>query len=249
MRSRTRRLAVPIVVACGVMGGAGPAYADGGLSVTPAVLEHRAQLGSVGSYTLNNTTKETLRVTVTVRPWKQQLDGKVISDPKANLSRYVRATKKTITLAAGAKAPVSFRMVRRAPTGSLYASVEAFGKPTNTKGRKGIIPQYRIISSLRLNPAKQSFKLKTGAAQVRSGTLLLPVRNLGNTIEPVSGTYTLSGAGSRKGTIAGMKVIPGKLVGLNLGAMKGMKKGRYTVTASLTQAGKKITARTSVTVR
>jgi hypothetical protein len=250
MGSRTRRLAVPIAVSVGVLGlSASEAFADGGLSVTPAVLEHRAQLGRVGSYTLNNTTKESLRVAVTVRPWRQQLNGTVISDPRANLTRYVRATTRTFTLRAGAKRAVSFRMVRRAPAGSLYASVEAFGKPTKTKGRKGIIPQYRIISSMRLNPARRSFKLKTGAAQVRGGTLVLPVRNLGNTIEPVSGTYTLSGAGSRRGTIAGVKVIPGKLVGLSLGAVRGLKKGRYTVSASLVQAGKRVNARTSVTVR
>jgi hypothetical protein len=247
---RTRHLAVPVVACLGAFGVcSSSAFAAGGLSVTPAVLEHRAQLGGVGSYTLNNTTNESLRVTVTVRPWMQQLNGNVVSDPKATLTRYVRATRQTFTIGAGAKVPVSFRMVRRTSAGSLYGSVEAFGKPTNTKGRKGIIPQYRIISSLRLNPSRKTYKLKTGAAQVRSGTLVLPVRNLGNTIEPVSGTYTLSGAGSRKGTIAGMKVIPGKLVGLNLGAAKGMKKGRYTVTASLTQAGKKITAKTSFTVR
>ena len=66
--------------------------------------------------------------------------------------------------------PVSFRMLRRTSAGSLYGSVEAFGKPTNTKGRKGIIPQYRLICSLRLNPSrKKSHKLKTGAAQVRCG--------------------------------------------------------------------------------
>jgi hypothetical protein len=250
MGSRTRRFAVPVVACLGALGVcSSSAFAAGGLSVTPAVLEHRAQLGSVGSYTLNNTTNESLNVTVTVRPWLQQLNGNVLADPKANFTRYVRATKQTFTIGAGAKVPVSFRMVRRTSTGSLYGSVEAFGKPTSTKGRKGIIPQYRIISSLRLNPARKSFKLKTGAAQVRSGTLVLPVRNLGNTIEPVSGTYALSGAGSRNGTIAGVKVIPGKLVGLNLGATRGMKKGRYTVTASLVQAGKRITARTSVTVR
>jgi hypothetical protein len=250
MGSRTRRLAVPVVVSFGaLLGASSSAFAAGGLSVTPAVLEHRAQLGGVGSFTLNNTTKESLRVTVTVRPWRQQLDGKVISDPRANLTRYVRATTRTFTLGAGAKRPVSFRMVRRAPGGSLYASVEAFGKPTSTKGRKGIIPQYRIISSMRLNPARRSFKLRTGAAQVRGGTLVLPVRNLGNTIEPVSGSYRLSGAGARKGTIAGVKVIPGKLVGLSLGSARGRKKGRYTVTASLVQAGKRVNARTSVTVR
>jgi hypothetical protein len=249
-RTRAGRFAVPVVACLGLLGvSASTALADGGLSVTPAVLEHRAQLGSVGSYTLNNTTKETLRVTVTVRPWAQQLNGTVVSDPKANLTRYVRATKQTFTIGAGAKVPVSFKMVRRTPAGSLFGSVEAFGKPTNTKGRKGIIPQYRIISSLRLNPAKRSFKLKTGAAQVRSGALLLPVRNLGNTLEPVSGTYTISGAGSRKGSITGMKVVPGKLVGLNLGATSGLKKGRYTVTAALVQAGKHVNARTSFTVR
>src|SRR3954454_570070 len=250
MGSRTRRLAVPFAVSAGVLAlSAAPAFADGGLSVTPAVLEHRAQLGGVGSYTLNNTTKESLRVTVTVRPWRQQLDGTVISDPRANLSRYVRATSRSFTLGAGARRPVSFRMVRRAPGGSLYASVEAFGKPTNTKGRKGIIPQYKIVSSMRLNPARKSYRLKTGAAQVRGGALILPVRNLGNSIDPVSGTYTLSGAGSRRGSIAGVKVIPGKLVGLSLGSARGLKKGRYTVSASLVQAGKRVNARTSVTVR
>ena len=140
-------------------------------------------------------------------------------------------------------------MVRRAPGGSLYASVEAFGKPTNTKGRKGIIPQYRIISSMRLHPARQTLQAETGAAQVRGGALVLPVRNLGNTIEPVSGTYTLSGAGTRSGTIAGVKVIPGKLVGLVARLRARSEEGAYTVTASLVQAGKRVSARTSVTVR
>jgi hypothetical protein len=188
-------------------------------------------------------------VTITVRPWRQQLDGTVISDPRANLTRYVRATRRSFTIGAGARVPVNFRMVRRAPAGSLYASVEAFGKPTSTKGRKGIIPQYKLVSSMRLNPARKAYRLKTGAAQVRGGSLILPVRNLGNSIDPVSGTYRLSGAGSRSGSIAGVKVIPGKLVGLNLGAVRGLKKGRYTVSASLTQGSKRVTARTSVTVR
>jgi len=246
---KTRRLAVPMVVACvGALGSATAAHAQsGGLSVTPASLENRAKLGTVGSLTLNNTTKESLRVTVTVRPWRQQLNGTVVADPRSNLTRYVRATTRSFTIGAGTKRPISFRMVRR--LSSLYASVDILGKPINTKGRKGIIPNYRLISKLRLNPSKKSYKLKTGAAQVRSGTLVLPVRNLGNTIDPVSGTYTLSGAGSRNGNIAGVKVIPGKLVGLNLGATKGLKKGRYTVTASLVQAGKRVTAKTSVTVR
>jgi hypothetical protein len=229
MGSRTRRCAVPVVVCLGVLAFASHAHAAGGLAITPAVLEHRAQLGGVGSVTLNNTTRESLRVTVTVRPWLQQLNGSVLTDPRSNFTRYVRATRRSFTIGAGARVPVSFRMVRRTSSGSLYGNVDVLGKPVNTKGRKGIIPQYRLISSLRLHPSRQSFKLRTGAAQVRSGTFILPVRNLGNTIEPLSGTYRLSGPGSRSGTIAGVRVIPGKLVGLSLGSTRGMKKGRYLI--------------------
>ena len=134
-------------------------------------------------------------MTVTVRPWRQQLNGTVVADPRSNLTRYVRATTRSFTIGAGVKRPISFRMVRR--LSSLYASVDILGKPTNTKGRKGIIPNYRLISKLRLNPAKKTYKFRTGAAQVRSGAIILPVRNLGNSIDPIGGTFRLSGAGSQ----------------------------------------------------
>ena len=246
----TRRLAVPVVFACvGVLGVAGSAHAAGGLSVTPAMLEQRAHLGKVGSLTLNNTTSETLRVTVRVRPWIQQLNGTVVTDPKATFTRYVRATRQSFTIRAHAKVPVNFRMVRRTSSGSLYGNVDILGKPTKTKGRKGIIPQYRLISSIRLNPAKRRLKLRTGAAQIRNRTFVLPVRNLGNTIDPITGTYSISGPGSKSGNITAMRVVPGKLVTLGLASTKGFKKGRYTITASLAQAGKRTNVRTSVTLR
>lgn len=246
---KTRRLAVPMVVACvGVLGSAGAAHAQsGGLSVTPASLENRAKLGTVGSLTLNNTTKESLRVTVTVRPWKQQLNGTVVSDPRANLTRYVRATTRTFTIGAGAKKPISFRMVRR--LSSMYASVDILGKPTNTAGRKGIIPNYRLISKMRLNPTKKTFKWRTGAAQVRQGNVILPVRNLGNSIDPISGTFRISGPGTKSGNMAGISALPGKLIGLSLGSTRGLKKGTYTVNATVTQGGKNANVRTSFTVR
>ena len=246
---KTRRIAVPMVVACvGVLGSATAAHAQsGGLSVTPASLENRAKLGTVGSLTLNNTTKETLRVTVTVRPWRQQLNGTVVADPRSNLTRYVRATTRTFNITAGAKRPISFRMVRR--LSSLYASVDILGKPTNTKGRKGIIPNYRLISKLRLNPAKKSYRFRTGAAQVRSGSVILPVRNLGNSIDPISGTYRISGPASKSGNAAAISALPGKLVGLNLGSTRGMRKGKYTVTATVKQGSRSANVRTSFTIR
>ena len=215
--------------------------------MTPASLENRAKLGTVGSLTLNNTTKESLRVTVTVRPWRQQLNGTVVADPRSNLTRYVRATTRSFTIGAGVKRPISFRMVRR--LSSLYASVDILGKPTNTKGRKGIIPNYRLISKLRLNPAKKTYKFRTGAAQVRSGAIILPVRNLGNSIDPIGGTFRLSGAGSKSGNMAAIAALPGKLVGLNLGSTRGMKKGTYTVNATVKQGNKSTNVRTSFTIR
>jgi len=247
---KTRRLAVPMVVACaGVFGSAATAHAAGGLSVTPAALEHRAKVGTVGSLTLNNTTNETLRVTVVVRPWMQQLGGNVLIDMRTSLSRYVRATSKPFTLRAGTRRPLSFRMLRRTSSGSLYGAVEVVGKPTNTKGRKGIIPNYRLISKIRLTPSKARIRLRTGAAQVRSGAVLLPVRNLGNTIDPIGATYTISGPSGRRGTTKAIAALPGKLIGLNLGASRGMRKGRYTVTARVTQAGRAVNARSSFTIR
>jgi hypothetical protein len=250
---KTRRFAVPMVLACaGVLGGSATAHAQsGGLSVTPAALEHTARRGTVGSLTLTNTTKERLKVRVTVRPWRQELFGKVVIDMRSTLSKYVRATSRSFTMGAGVKRPLTFRMLRGTGSGSLYGAVDITGKPTNTKNRKGIIPNYRLISKIRLNAAskKRKYRIKTGGAQVRSGVVVLPVRNLGNTIDPISATYTLSGPTRRNGTAKGVAALPGKLIGLNLGAAKGMKKGRYTVTAKVMQAGRTFNARSSFTIR
>jgi hypothetical protein len=247
---KTRRVAVPVVVACfGVLGVAGSAQAAGGLSVTPAILEHQAKVGTVGSLTLNNTTTDRLRVTVTVRPWRQELGGRVLSDPRANLNKYVRASSRSFTIAPGAKKPLTFRMLRRTSSGSLFGNVDIFGKPVSTKGRKGIIPQYRLISTLRLQPTRKKLALRTGVAQVRGGHVLLPVRNMGNTIDPVGGSFRISGPASRQGTMKAIAALPGKLVGLDMGATSGLKKGRYTVSATVSQAGRNKTVKTSFTIR
>jgi hypothetical protein len=250
---KTRRLAVPMVVACAsVLAPTATASAQsGGLSVTPASLEHTARRGTVGSLTLSNTTKETLKVSIVVRPGRPELFGNVIVDSRTTLSKYLRATRRSFRIGAGVKRPVSFRMRRGTGSGSLYGAVDIIGKPTNTKGRKGIIPNYRLISKIRLNAAKskRKYRLKTGGAQVRSGVVVLPVRNLGNTIDPIGASYSISGPSGRNGTAKAIAALPGKLVGLNLGASRGMKKGRYTVTARVTQAGRTVNARSSFTIR
>ena len=187
-------------------------------------------MGSVGSLTLNNTTRETLRVTVRVRPWRQELSGRVFTDDRSTLSRYVRANRSSFRIGAGAKVPLSFRMLRRTSSGSLYGNVDVLGKPVNTRGRKGIIPQYRLISTLRLHPSRKRHNVRTGAAQVRGGQILLPVRNLGNTIDPVGGTFRLTGPTARNGNFKAVAALPGKLIALGAGATRGLQRGRYTLT-------------------
>jgi hypothetical protein len=247
---KTRRLAVPMVVACaGLLGSAATAHAAGGLSVTPAVLEHTMKRGTVGSMTLNNSTNETLRVTVNVRPWRQQLNGTVIGDMRATLNRYVRATNRTFTVRAGRSHRITIKLYHRPSSGSLYGGVDVFGKPTNTKGRKGIIPQYRIISKLRLNPTRKSYKWRTGAAQIRGGQIILPIRNLGNSIDPFGGTYSITGPSGRSGTMNSIAAIPGRLIALSLGSTRGMKKGRYTIAANVTEGNRHGVARTGFVVR
>jgi len=247
---KTRRVAAPMMIAgVGMFGGAATAQAAGGLSVTPAVLEHSAKVGTVGSMALNNSTNENLRVTVTVRPWGQQLNGAVVPDLRTSLSHWVRPTSRSFTIRPGQRRPITLRMYHRTRSGSLYAGVDVFGKPTNTRGRKGIIPQYRIVSKLRLNALRKRYRLRTGAAQLRGGQIILPVRNLGNTIDPIGGTYRISGPSSRSGTAAAIAALPGKLIALNLGATRGLRKGRYTIAATVTQAGRRVNTRTGFTIR
>jgi len=249
---KTRRIAVPMVVACaGVFGSAATAHAAGGLSVTPAALEHTAKRGTVGSLTLNNTTNETLRVSITVRPWRQELFGKVLPDMRTTLTKYVRASSRSFTMRRSARRTIPMRMLRGTRSGSLYGAVDVIGKPTKTKGRRGIIPNYRLISKIRLNApkSKKRYRLRTGGAQLRSGYVILPVRNLGNTIDPIGASYSISGPSGRNGTAGAVAALPGKLIGLKLAASRGMRRGRYTVTARVTQAGRAVNARSSFTIR
>ncbi len=78
------------------------AQSTGGLSITPAVVEQTAKKGNVGSFTVKNTTKDTLKVTVTVRPWVQNRSTAAVAINKtANLSPYVIGSPSSFTLAPG----------------------------------------------------------------------------------------------------------------------------------------------------
>ena len=77
---------------------------------------------------------------------------------------------------------------------------------------------------------------------------MLPVRNLGNTIDPIGGSYRITGPTARSGTSRRSRRA-GQAHRLAPGPTSGLKKGRYTINATVTQGGRNVNARTSFTIR
>ena len=202
---KTRRLAVPVVVACaGVLAGASPrAFADGGLSVTPAVLEHTAQARQrrlVHARTTRPRRRCGDRHGAAVAPAAQRQRDRRPARERCRATS--RATTRPFTIGAGAKRPVSFRMVRARRRRLALRRVEVVRQADQHQGPQGhhpAVPDDLLDAPQRAAP-RRSTSCKTGAApRCAPASLVLPVRNLGNTIDPVAGTYTLSGAGARNG--------------------------------------------------
>ena len=222
---------------------------QGGVSITPALVEKTAKRGTVGSVTVKNTTKDTMRVTVNVRPWIQnRATGGVVLNTRASLSPYVRASPQTFNLAPGQRT-VKLNMVRMTAQGSLYAGFQVFAKQVKAKARNGIIPQWDLRGKLRLNPTSKRPNLKLGSTRVLGSggnrSLILEVRNLGNTLDPVGGTVSITGPTGRNANVPQIAVVPGQVVQLKGGSLRGMKGGNYTATWSITQGGKRYSTRAS----
>jgi hypothetical protein len=220
---------------------------QGGLSITPATVEATAKRGSVGTFTVKNTTKDTLKVTVTVRPWAQNRSTAIVAlNKRANLTPYVRASPASFNLAPGQRT-VRLNMRRMTSSGSLYGGIQVFAKQRKPKAQNGIVPQWDLVGRLRLNPSRKRPNLKMGAVDVtgrgNGRALILAVRNVGNTLDPVSGSVNITGPTGRKATIPQVSVVPGQVVYLKGGALRGMKAGNYTATWSVTQGTKRYTAR------
>jgi hypothetical protein len=71
--------------------------------------------------------------------------------------------------------------------------------------------------------------------------LTVKVKNRGNTVDPVGGTVSVTGAGGGgSGGISPTSIVPGKTIKLKLLSLRGMRKGRYTAAITLAQAGRNI---------
>jgi hypothetical protein len=227
-------------------GGAGPvaqAAANGGISLFPETVEHLTRKGSVGKVTIKNTTNGTLKTFVTVRPWSQnRATGTVTANRRVNLSPYVVASAHSFNLGAGKSRTVTIRVRRTPPQGSLYAALQVFAKQQHVKAHNGIIPQYEVIGRVRLNPKHARPALRIGTANIlrqgKNRTLILQVRNTGNTLDAVTGTANITGPARRTVNLTPVAVVPGQVVFVHAMSINGMKKGLYHVTFNVTQGAR-----------
>jgi hypothetical protein len=218
------------------------AAAQSGLSVSPQIMERTARRGATGSVTITNSTGRTLRMTVRARPWRHVRGGATAPNRRRSLAG-VRVSPSRFTLTNGASRAVSVSLRRVPRRRAQYGALVVVGKPT--RRRRGINVNYELVSSLRFSPSARArrLSLSVGSARVRGGTVSLVVRNRGNTVDPVGGSVSISGSGgSRSGVIAAKAILPGARISLPLTSTRGLRRGSYRASVTLTQAGRNITS-------
>ncbi len=214
------------------------AQTGGGLAISPAVLTHAAQPGSVGTMTVTNRSSGALAVTVTPRPWIMSAAGKYSASRKGTLPG-VSVSAPSFTLAPGAAQDVAVSLGGAPAGGSLFGALEVVGLPTDADKRTGVVLGYRLIGSLRLPPAQKRFKLTAGRVKRVGSAVVLPVTNGGNTIDPISGELSVKGArGTLNDNVAELRILPGKKVNIELAS--GLKSGAYSATVTLEQGETKL---------
>ena len=228
--------------------GAHAAQTTGGLALSPAILTHAPQPGSLGALTVSNHSSAPLTVTVTPRPWEQSADGKVTANRKGTLGS-IKLSTSSFTLAPNAEQHVDVSLTGAPPSGSLYGAFEVIGLPADAGKRTGVVLGYRLIGSLRLPPKQKKRSLSAGQVKKVGRAVVLPLTNGGNTIDPISGEISVkSPRGTQNDDIDGLRILPGKKVNISLGS--GLKSGSYSATVTLEQGGAKIlTAKRRFSVR
>jgi hypothetical protein len=241
-----------------VAGGLKTAASGGSLSVSPGILEHTAGKGGVGQIKIANTTAAAMAVTVALRPWLQAHSGEVAPQRGRTLAGLCPSAG-SFTLPAGSAGTVGLSLTRRPAGGSQYGAIEVIGLPEGGAAKgNGVRLGYRLVSSLRLAAPRgaQVYRAHAGGLLVQGsighGTLLMAVRNTGNTVSPIGGTVTLSGQGhSLRANAHEKAIVPGQSVNVPLTELPGsLPRGRYAVSVRLTQAGHSLgTVRRTIELR
>jgi hypothetical protein len=224
------------------------AQTAGGLAISPAILTHAPQPGSLGTMTVTNRSSEALSVTVAPRPWTQSASGQFKAGRKGTLGS-IKLSTTSFTLAPNAEQQVGVSLTAAPSSGALYGALEVIGLPADADQRTGVVLGYRLIGSLRLPPAKKKFSIGAGQVKRVGHAVVLPLTNGGNTIEPISGDITVKGArGTLNDNVEDLRILPGKKVNLELASS--LKSGAYTATVTLEQGGTKLlTAKRRFSVR
>ena len=209
---------------------------NGGLSISPALIEHNAQPGTLATMTVANRSAAPLAVTVTPRPWVQDTAGKVSPNRRKTLPG-VSVSQSKFTLAPGAEQPLTVTLGAAPAGGAEYGAIEVVGLPTDAATRKGLVLGYRVVGTVRVLPAAPKASLSAGRITASKGTAVLAIKNTGNTIDPVSGNLSVKDArGTRNLTVKPVKILPGNAIKLPLGAK--LTKGAASVKVTLKMRGK-----------
>jgi hypothetical protein len=253
-----RRAFAGVAVLAAVAGGAviaqadnaKPKASDGGLKVMPAIIENKAAAGPINPpMTITNNSSKRIDVKVAARPWTQSTSGATTLNRRKSLAG-VQLSETSFSLAPKAHKDVTVTVSSGA---SLYGGIEVIGLPDGADDQDGVVLGYRLISSLRMDPATPEFDLVASSPKVTGKgadrAVVLPVKNAGNTIQPVSGMVSLKSAlGTRQRDLDSIRILPGKRVDVLLSSVKALKPGSYTATVRLTQGGKTTTVSKKVRV-
>ncbi|WP_205699436.1 hypothetical protein [Conexibacter sp. SYSU D00693] len=217
--------------------------AQGGLSISPAIVERPAAPGRIGTVVVTNSSSATFDVVATARPWSQARSGTVLPDARRTLSQ-VRLGATRFTLAPGQRRTIDASLTSVPAAGSLYGTVEVLGTPRGGPG--GVRTRLRLLSSLRLNPAasRRRLRVRVGEVRARGGRVTVAVRNTGNTVQPLTGSIRVAGAaGTLRGTVAAQRILPGAVVDVR--AARGrLQRGSYRATVVLRQGGRRVASTT-----
>ena len=187
-----------------------------------------------------------MRVTVTVRPWTQnRATAAVAINKRASLTPYVRASPQTFDLAPGSRTVTT----QHAPLDRQRLALRRHPGVRQAEQAEGAQRDHPAVGPRRApapEPDEQAAEPRVGTTDVvgrgNGRSLILAVRNTGNTLDPVGGTVTITGPTPRNATIPPVGIVPGQVVYLKGGALSGMKAGNYTATWSITQGSKRYTA-------
>src|SRR5262249_48827345 len=131
-----------------------------------------------------------MNVTVTPRPWLQNDAGKVSPNRKATLPG-VSVSQSKFTLAPGQETNVGLSLNGAPAGGSPYGALHVLGLPADAATRPGLVLGYRVVGSIRVLPGSSKLSLVAGNPKAANNVAVLPIKNTGNTIDPVSGTVSV----------------------------------------------------------